>query len=105
MPDQTTGGENIVQNNVVALSRGDLTQCGDFWCPARTGDWAADNITGRLYADRVISELQGEAKAPNFLGSIVRDMVRKGIYSGVEVGFFQRIAEVLITPATSHPTE
>lgn len=94
-----------MSNNVVALTRGQVTPGDDFWCPVRTGDWAADNIAGRQYADRLILELQGEVKGPNFLGSIVRDMIRKGTYSGVEVGFFQRIAEGLITPATSHPTQ
>jgi hypothetical protein len=59
--------------------------------------WAADNATGRARADALISRMKTE-RAPCLLGFVVQTIVGpRGQYGGAEVGFFQRLSELLIS--------
>lgn len=68
----------------------------DYWAPQpQTGDWADDNQIGREYADELVGCPTDEI--PLLLNYAIEQMVRKGRYEGIEVGFVNRIAEI-----TSH---
>ena len=91
----------VVQNNVYALPQAccvrqiDDTQYGsvtDHWLPVRTGDWGRDNTVGRVYARRFIGCIQRDT-CTLILVAILRTMVQKGRYDGVEAGFMQELAE------------
>lgn len=65
------------------------------WVITPTGDWSADNVRGKEYADAAIACMI-EQQAPNLLPNIVKAIrLSDGPWTGVEVGFFQRIAERL----------
>lgn len=61
-----------------------------FWDVTRSGDWALDCVVGSEYA-RIYVERRSEMHAP-LLGWIVRDMIKVGVYSGVEAGFIGGLA-------------
>ena len=91
----------VVQNNVYALPQAccvrqiDDPQYGsvtDHWVPFRTGDWGRDNTVGRVYARRFIAHVR-EENCTMMMVSILRTMVQKGVYDGVEAGFMQELAE------------
>lgn len=58
------------------------------WVTQPTGVWGEDNLTGRGYAD-ALADL-GE---PSLLYFVVQAMGPPAQWSGVEVGFFHRLAE------------
>lgn len=62
----------------------------DFWTIKATGDWGADNQTGKAAADELLAEMAGSG-VPITLSSVARAIVEKGAWTGVEVGFFTRI--------------
>lgn len=67
----------------------------DFWSLETSGDYADDCRRGREAAIEWEKSLFfGEIAAP-LLGSVVRSMIQKGRYGGLEAGFFQQIAEEL----------
>lgn len=70
----------------------------DFWCPTITGDWAEDNARGRAYADEAMGRLACHQN-PTVLGHIIKSIIGKASWSGVEVGFFHRVSEYLIAYA------
>ncbi|WP_458393494.1 hypothetical protein [Rhizobium brockwellii] len=67
----------------------------DLWTPAETGDWATDNATGRAYALELIGVMKAN-EAPILLGHVAKAIGARGKHGGVEVGFFQQIAEKLL---------
>lgn len=72
-----------------------LGRAARLWVVTSTGDWAADNRLGREYADAAVSCMK-EQDVPNLLGHIVKAMrLSTAPWTGIEVGFFQRIAERL----------
>lgn len=65
------------------------------WVVEPSGDWAADNEAGRNHAESLIA-CMAEHDLPNLLGLIVKAMKQDGgTWSGIEVGFFHRLAERL----------
>jgi hypothetical protein len=62
------------------------------WQPATTGNWAEDNATGREHAEALL-HLIAETNTHPMLGQVVQAIAKSGQWGGVEVGFFQRIAE------------
>ena len=62
------------------------------WEAKETGDWGEDNLLGRRMARQCIQTMR-EQEAPLLLGAVVREVVAKGRYGGIEIGFFQEIAE------------
>ena len=91
----------VVQNNVYALPQAccvrqiDDHQHGtvtDFWVPVRTGDWGRDNTIGRVYAQRVIAYVHKE-NCTSTMTALLRTIVQKGRYDGVEAGFMQELAD------------
>jgi len=60
----------------------------DLWAVTPTDDWSEDNKTGRRYADLFMDEHN-----PSLLPHIVRRMVEKQQFGGIETGFMHRIAE------------
>ena len=71
----------------------------DYWAVDASGDWSADCKKGREVASTLMGVMYplDEAGPPNeiLLGYVARAIIEKGRYSGVEVGFFQEIAESL----------
>lgn len=67
----------------------------DYWAPEVTDDWLVDNNRGKEYADEMISRLRAYG-SPTCVGHIIKAMIGKGGYTGVEVGFFHRISEHLM---------
>ena len=71
----------------------------DYWVPVRTGDWARDNALGRSYARHEIQAMQKSGSTIRLV-AIMRAIVSKGHYDGVEAGFVQEVASrVLETEA------
>jgi hypothetical protein len=77
----------------VTLPFASRTESGtDYWTVAETGDWSADNRTGRAHADALVEQMH-ESGFPGTLAHVVRAMVDHGAVGGVEIGFLNRIAE------------
>ena len=66
------------------------------WQPRVTGDWSADTTTGRKMADQMIKEIT-ESANPTLLGHLMKSMVGHGDWTGVEVGFFHRLSDHMIS--------
>ncbi|MBX3476682.1 MAG: hypothetical protein KF910_03690 [Brevundimonas sp.] len=62
----------------------------DLWAVSPSGDYADECATGRAYADEIRAEI--EAGNPAILGHVVQAIAGRP-WSGIEVGFFHRIAE------------
>ena len=73
----------------------------DFWHLEPTADWGEDCRVGRDAASE-LTRYMDFARGPNLLGSVVREMIQKGRFTGLEVGFCQRIAECAMGPAFDH---
>lgn len=56
-----------------------------------TVTWSDQNAEGRLMAEQFIKQLR-EKNAPNLLGQVVRELIDKQQYGGVQVGFFHKIS-------------
>ncbi len=81
-------------SKVIALHENHVIIGEDFWVDAATGDWESDCLTGRQRADVLVSELRNrEDLYPRFLRSM-KTVVERGHWTGVEVGFFQRLMEL-----------
>lgn len=63
----------------------------DMWAVTASGDWSADNATGRQHALALIGYMKVH-NAPQLLGHVVRSMTEHQKFGGVEVGFFTEIA-------------
>lgn len=70
----------------------------DYWAPERTDSYATDCRNGRSYASELIDYIAYAEAAP-FLGHVCAAIAASGVHGGVEVGFFQELAERLITAA------
>ena len=66
----------------------------NFACMPETGDYATDCETGRRTAEDLIVWM---AKAPatntSALGKVVQEIVKRGRWEAVHIGFFQRLAD------------
>jgi len=82
--------------NVVALRKEHVIVGKDFWSDAATGNWAEDCITGRTRAELVVGCLASKQEALCMFTASMRDMVEKGQWTGVEVGFCQRVIELAV---------
>jgi hypothetical protein len=58
--------------------------------------WADQNAIGRANAKALI-EIMKRDNLPILLGSAVKEMIERGVYDGVEVGFFHEIGSQLIS--------
>ena len=56
-----------------------------------TGDWAADNNTGRERAGELIAYAR-ESGNPMPLCKAISDIVRSGRYGAIEIGFIYKVA-------------
>lgn len=63
----------------------------DFWVSGQTGDWTKDNEIGRARADELLA-LIASTCCPAYLVSVAQAIAKSGNWSGVEAGFFTRIA-------------
>lgn len=66
-----------------------------------SGDWLSDCSTGRAYARAFLAEVRNPSRP--LLNWIVRDMIQRGRYSGIEAGFFAAIQESLDGLPSSSP--
>ena len=62
-----------------------------YWDVQPSGNWAEDCQVGGEYARIFLNRVRASEPGP-ILGWIIRDMIQKGQYSGVECGFAQGIA-------------
>lgn len=62
------------------------------WSPNASGNYSLDNKIGRTHADQCV-DLMRRQNNPALLGQVVRAMVDKGRFGGVEVGFMNRVAD------------
>ncbi|WP_191060999.1 hypothetical protein [Geminicoccus harenae] len=65
----------------------------DFWSIKRTDDWALDFTLGMGLGDHYIEFMTKDPTSP-LLGWIVKDMISKGHFGGVECGFLDRISRM-----------
>jgi len=71
------------------------------WAPDRTGNYADDCDRGRAYARELITYMRLR-DAPMMLGYVSR-AIGAGEWSGVEVGFFQELAERAVANSAVSP--
>ena len=64
----------------------------DLWAIEATGDYAADNAAGRAAAAE-LTRVMFFSDAPFLLGHVVKAMIAKGRFGGVEIGFCHAVAE------------
>ena len=62
------------------------------WEPDESGVYALDNKIGRTHADQCVDLMRRQGN-PSILSHVVKDMVGRGRYGGVEVGFMHRVAD------------
>lgn len=62
------------------------------WAVDPTGVWGDDNRTGARYAEELIAYIRRPGRHIPLLGLIVAEIARRGYTTGVEIGFFHRIA-------------
>jgi len=84
---------------IVPIKRNDIIVAGDFWPITPSGDYEADCLTGRQHALDTIDKIRHGTGRLNYFGRSMSDMARKtgGDFSGIEIGFFQQIAEWIAT--------
>ena len=70
----------------------DATGALDLWAPDRNGDYGSDCQAGRAFAQAAIEHMVSTA-APILLGNIVKQIIERAQYDGVEVGFFTEISQ------------
>lgn len=66
----------------------------DFWSVERTGDYAMDYERGVEMARQALPAMR-HGVGRNLLSWIVKDMIEKGEFTGVEVGFLGAISATL----------
>lgn len=64
----------------------------NLWNAKESGVYASDTKTGRDHADAFV-DLTRRTPNPTLLGNIVKDMVGRGNYGPIEIGFFHRLSE------------
>jgi len=74
----------------------------DFWCIPATGNYERDCAEGERLASEYVLRMQMHPR-PGMLGWIVRDMIAKGRFSGVEVGFFQGLSAHISAKSSRPP--
>lgn len=70
-------------------------RCVDHWSPEVTDDWGVDTAQGKVYADEAIAFIRVKQN-PTVIGHVIKAMIGRGAWTGVEVGFFHRISEHLL---------
>lgn len=60
-----------------------------------SGDWRRDNQAGRRHALELLDHIAKNDATPA-LGIVAAEMIKRGRHGGVEVGFWQQIAETAI---------
>lgn len=70
-------------------TEGDIT---DIWTPESSGDWATDTAKGKAYAAEAVRHMFFHDMTP-VLGFIIKAMIGRGQFGGVEAGFCQGIAD------------
>lgn len=80
--------------NVVALHEDHVIIGEDFWVDAATGDWSKDCAIGRTRAELFTRHLTDRHEIHPFFIRSMRTVVERGQFTGVEVGFFQRLMEL-----------
>lgn len=71
------------------------------WAPSETGKWSDDNRKGAHYASELIDFIKEAPARTPMLGHVVRDMVQRGKFGAVEVGFFHLVSATLANPQRS----
>jgi len=72
----------------------DAGQVVSMWSVAPTGDWSEDNVAGAAHADALIA-LMSRTENPTILSHVVKAIAGRE-WSGLEVGFFHRLATAAI---------
>ena len=83
---------------VIALHEHHVIIGNDFWVDAATGNWEVDCLAGRARADLFADNLTDRHEIHAYYMRSMRTMVERGQFSGVEVGFFQRLLELATQP-------
>jgi hypothetical protein len=67
----------------------------DYWAVAETGDWERDVATGSAHARDSIRFIRQE-KVSHLLNWIAAEMIGKGRFGSVEIGFFHEIGALVL---------
>jgi hypothetical protein len=71
------------------------------WSVAETGQWNRDNERGEKLANECVDYMIRHDNYLPLLSDVIHDMVDKGRFGGVEVGFMHQIAALAIRGARS----
>ncbi len=67
----------------------------NMWAVSETGDWTADTRKGAMYASELTAFLLEDPCRVPTLGHVMRDMVQRGKFGPIEIGFCQYISATL----------
>lgn len=67
-----------------------------FWVPQRSGDYTKDCETGAGYAQELMDYIK-EVRSPVIFKSVCQAIGEAGEIGGVEIGFYNKIGNTLIT--------
>ena len=67
----------------------------DYWAASETGDWERDVEIGCAHARDAIHFIRAE-RAPHLLNWIASEMIHKGHFGPVEVGFFNELGALIV---------
>jgi hypothetical protein len=67
----------------------------NYWRASQTGHWSKDCRRGGIIAQCFASQLK---RQPELLNLVVRDMIARGRYGGVEAGFCGMLAQIVLAP-------
>lgn len=81
---------------VVALHNHHAIVGEDFWADVSTGNWATDCLKGRQRAELFTGNLRHRDDIHPYFIQSMKAMMGKGVFGGVEVGFFQRLMELAL---------
>ena len=66
------------------------------WVVEPSGDWTTDCTTGRTHAAALIAFMAVDGNTQQ-LGHVIRAIGQAGQWTGVEVGFYQGLADAAVT--------
>ena len=69
----------------------------NMWAVTETGDWTVDTRTGAKYASELTAFMEEDPCRVPMLGHVIRDMVQRGKFGAIEIGFCHHLSAILAT--------
>lgn len=76
----------------------------DLWPDTPSEGWGQDNAVGRERANDLLAVMR-RTDNPALLGHVVEAIGKRGVYAGIETGFFHELSIILMQPAVREIVE